>query len=128
MDQFQSETRLVSHPDTRKARRFVRTPLSGTVDLWINRDKTPVKARDISAGGIFLETDPRGAEGNYASVRVRIPNHGAFTVLCRVTRRVLPQGLKKGGVALEFLSLGPKERQWVEGYVERLPAARVTLH
>lgn len=113
----------------RRTRAFDRAPLSGKVDLWLRRQKAPLKARDISAGGLFLEADPNLELGSYASVRVRVPGQGAFTALCRVTRRVLPHGLKPGGLGLEFLNLGPKERGWVAAYVSRsASSARIAVH
>lgn len=113
------QSSLLTFAPARRTRAFDRAPLSGKVDLWLRRQKAPMKARDISAGGLFLEADPNLDLGSYASVRVRVPGEGAFTALCRVTRRVLPHGLKPGGLGLEFLNLGPKERQWVTTYVAR---------
>ncbi len=105
-----NKTRTRSHP---------RVPLSSTVDLWVPRTKAPVKARNISAGGLFLDADPLITDGAYLTVRVRVPGEGAFTALCRVTRRVLPHRLSRGGIALEFLDVGPKQRGWLTSYVER---------
>lgn len=102
-----------------RTRFFPRVPLSSPVDLWVARTKAPVKARNISAGGLFIDADPLVTDGAYVTVRVRVPGEGAFTALCRVTRRVLPHRLSRGGIALEFLDVGPKQRGWLTSYVER---------
>lgn len=104
----------------RRDRRFKRAPFFETIALWKNRRPHPVKAQNLSAGGVFISTDQTYGEGALLTLRVALPGSCGFTVLGKVVRNHrsrLP--FNTNGVAVRFVDIAPRHQRLVTRYVER---------
>jgi len=102
-------------------RRFSRAPFKGTVALW--RDGAPhlTAATDLSAGGLLVDSATPLSEGALCTLRLSLPGERGFTVLGRVARNLAGrEPLRRGGVAVEFLDIAPRDRERLQRYVTRL--------
>lgn len=101
-------------------RRFERAPYAGTVAVWKDRQPHLVRARDLSAGGVFLDVEEAFHEGSLLTLRLGLPGENGFTVLARAVRNCLGGAqLPQRGVAFEFIDIMPRDRSRVDRYVSR---------
>jgi uncharacterized protein (TIGR02266 family) len=99
-------------------RRFPRAPLSGVVKFY-NWDKPmQASAKEISPGGIFLQTAQALPEGSLLTLRLSIPGlSGAFTILGKVVRTVRGGLLRPAGMGVRFIDIPAKARAQIFAYV-----------
>jgi uncharacterized protein (TIGR02266 family) len=94
-----------------RTRLYERVPFGTRVDLYRSRLPVGVRARDLSAGGLFVETRERLAEGGYVTLRLSLPGQAPFTTMCRVTRVTSGRGLLvPAGAGLAFVDIAPRDR------------------
>lgn len=103
---------------TKMTRRHARALFSGSVAIWRNRQPQLVRAKDLSAGGVFLRTDQQLGEGSLLTLRVSVPGRRGFTVLGKVVRNQYGRApLKESGIAVEFVDIAPRDRAYLDGFV-----------
>lgn len=114
----------------RPLRAHARIPFGARVELWKYRTPSPVRAADLSAGGIFLKTREDVAEGSYLTLRIPLPSGRPFTALCKVVRQQVGRGaVSHRGLALSFVDITPRDRVRVQDYVrERAALSQPPVH
>jgi uncharacterized protein (TIGR02266 family) len=100
-------------------REFRRAPLTGTVRFWEWDQARTAQAREVSGGGLFVETPAPMAEGRHVTVRLELPGARGITVLGRVVRTVHGGMLAAAGMGIRFLDLSPSQRRSITDFVER---------
>ncbi len=87
-------------------RRFIRTPVDVPASLTAKGASQPIvgRARDISVGGMFIETTNAVPFGTEVAVRVRLPRSKEELALPGVVRWVRTEGM-----GIQFGLLGAKE-------------------
>lgn len=105
-------------------RSFLRAPFGGMVRLWDWEKVLSARAREVCAGGVFVETAVVLPEGAHLTVRLELPGYGGLTVLAKVVRTVHGGLLASAGMGLRFLDLSPSQRQKIQSFVERRRSAR----
>ena len=107
----------------RPLRAHARIPFGARVELWKYRTPSPVRAGDLSAGGIFLKTRDEIAEGSYLTLRIPLPTGRPFTALCKVVRQQVGRGaVSHRGLALSFVDIAPRDRERIDAYVRERSA------
>jgi uncharacterized protein (TIGR02266 family) len=107
------EREVVEHED------FLRAPLSGTVRFWNWNRPAVGEAREISAGGIFVQTDDVLPEGSRLTLRLEVPGFRSVTVLGQVVRTVKGGVLNPAGMGIRFLDLMPGDQRAIIEFVLR---------
>lgn len=99
-----------------------RVPFAQRVEYFCwNRPKTG-RGVEISADGLFLNTDELLPEGSMMTLRLRLPGAArAFTVLGRVARVVLGGLTQNPGMGIHFLDIRPGDRDRIAQYVALCP-------
>lgn len=87
-------------------RRYARTPIHVTVSFGLKTDtgRHTGVGRDISLGGMFVETDTPASFGADVTIHVRLPGADGIFALPAIVRWV-----KADGMGVQFGSLGAKE-------------------
>lgn len=106
----------MSSPEHRQHRR---APLTGTVRLWDWNAPRTALAREVSAGGVFVQTDVPMPEGAHVTLRLELPGERGMTVLGRVVRTVHGGVLAAAGMGIRFLDLSPSQQRSITDFVER---------
>jgi type IV pilus assembly protein PilZ len=98
-------------------RRFVRTPLDIPV-TFSRKGSTDAldygQAKDVSVGGMFIETKDPGAFGSEVVIHLRLPQSKDELTLPGVVRWV-----RDGGMGIQFGNLGAKETHEITEVVRR---------
>lgn len=81
----------------------------------------PVWMRDISKGGLFIETAEPPPIRTTVSVIIQTPE-GALELRAEVVHVRPPRHAERGGVGVQFVDLDPDKRSAIEDYVEGLAA------
>jgi Tfp pilus assembly protein PilZ len=79
--------------------------------------------RDISQGGMFLETKSPRALDDLLFVAFALPGGPEFWLRARVVRIITPEEASaevRCGMGVEFLDLSPKVKSHIEAYIARL--------
>jgi uncharacterized protein (TIGR02266 family) len=97
-------------------RRFVRTPLDAPVSFSPKGSENVYggRAKDISLGGMFIETKNPVPFGGQVTVHARLPQSKEELTLPGVVRWVRP-----GGMGIQFGNLGAKETHEITEVVRR---------
>jgi uncharacterized protein (TIGR02266 family) len=100
-------------------RRFIRTPIDVPVN-FINKGSTALisgRAKDVSVGGMFVETMRPSQFGTEVTVRLRLPQSKDELTLPAVVRWV-----RDGGMGVQFGLLGARETHEITEVVRRASA------
>jgi uncharacterized protein (TIGR02266 family) len=89
------------------------------VRLWHWNTPRVVLAREVSVGGVFVQTDAPIPEGAHVTLRLELPGERGMTVLGRVVRTVRGGVLAAPGMGIRFLDLLPSQVRSISSYVER---------
>jgi uncharacterized protein (TIGR02266 family) len=97
-------------------RRFIRTPVDAPAALSHKGASQPIagRARDISVGGMFIETASVVPFGTDVMIRVRLPGNKDELTLPGVVRWV-----RNDGMGIQFGLLGAKETHAITEIVPR---------
>ncbi len=108
---------------TPERRRQARFAIASDVDLSSGDNFYAGRTRDVSIGGLYVETSATLPLGSRIAVRVKI--HGkAFSVDAEVVWTLLPDGDAPGGLGLRFLELPADARRAIQGFMAtRTPLA-----
>lgn len=109
---------------TQPARRAVRYPTDLTVSLqggpWL--PNTPMRARDISRGGMFVCTEIPAELFSELSLKVQLPWGGELSLLVRVVHIVTAEKATSAGsvagIGLELIEPNPTHKELVQRLVE----------
>lgn len=97
-------------------RRTARVPLQKAVEFQSETDEVPVRmeavARDISLGGMFLETEVPCAEGERIVVHLTLPEGRREMSLPAVVRWTA-----RDGMGVQFGSLGARDTHEITTFV-----------
>ena len=87
-------------------RRYARAPINSPATFWVKgtTEKTPALAKDISLGGMFVETTAPAAFGANVVIEVSLAGASAPLALPGVVRWV-----RDGGMGIQFGLLGAVE-------------------
>jgi c-di-GMP-binding flagellar brake protein YcgR len=107
------ETGMVEHED------FIRAPLMGPVRFWANDRQSVAVAREISAGGISLETDELVHPGARVTLQLNVPGGQTLTVVGEVVRTVRGGVLNAASMGVRFVDLVPDHQRSIITYVMR---------
>lgn len=72
-------------------------------------------SRDVSAGGMFIETNKPLTTGSIFSVRFNLDDSGPIVV----ARGVVTYQVKKFGMGIQFIDISSEDRKRIEAYVNR---------
>lgn len=98
---------------------FLRAPFSGTVHFWSGPpglEPALGQARELSVGGLFMESDALLTEGAHATLRFSVAAH-VITVSAEVVRVEKGGMLHAAGMGLRFLDLSADDSRLVVDYV-----------
>ncbi|GMU60200.1 MAG: PilZ domain-containing protein [Myxococcales bacterium] len=98
-------------------RHFRRAPLTGPVRFWDWSQPRTALAREVSAGGVFVQTPSPMPEGAHVTVRLELPGAQGMTVLGRVVRTVQGGVLAAAGMGIRFLDLSPSQQRRISDFV-----------
>ena len=108
--------------DPRERRRYPRMPLDlvtslKSVPLKLSEDVLPSAIRDISSGGVFIETDTDAAVGSLIMIRLELPSEERRRSVFGLVkwRRLQPRG-----IGVQFMALKPTRIDAVEKYLGSL--------
>ncbi len=104
---------MVEHED------FIRAPLAGPVRFWVSERQSVAVAREISAGGISLETDELVHSGARVTLQLNVPGGQTLTVLGEVVRTVRGGVLNAATMGVRFVDLVPDHQRSIITYVMR---------
>ena len=102
-------------------RRYPRIPLELVTDLQsipiqLSKDVLPATIRDISDGGVFIETTRTVAPGRLIMLKLKLPSEDSarsIMGLVRWCRAAAPRGL-----GIQFMTLQPASIPAVKKYLE----------
>jgi hypothetical protein len=107
--------RLIHHKTGNK-RAFPRAPLATQIEC--EECMSLAFSRDVSLGGMFIETTRPMPVGSRLSLRFNLDDNGPIIVAAaEVAYQVV-----KLGMAVQFVELAPEDRQRLEAYVARAEA------
>ncbi|RMG19492.1 MAG: hypothetical protein D6729_05060 [Deltaproteobacteria bacterium] len=105
---------MESRAQGREARRFRRAAVARRVEFFDDGRPVTARAREISGGGVFVETDRPLPEGRFLTLRLDLADAGRpLTILGRVVRTVRGSlsGRKVPGMGIEFVDIRYQDRQ-----------------
>jgi uncharacterized protein (TIGR02266 family) len=105
---------------THERRRQARFAIASDVDLTSDDNFYVGRTRDVSIGGLYVETHASLPLGSKLAVRVKIRGK-AFSVDAEVVWSLLPEGDAAGGLGLRFLELPTDARRAIEGFMAVRP-------
>jgi uncharacterized protein (TIGR02266 family) len=114
---LQAVNRLLRHT----LRGLTRVPLETDVRVQAGGTETWAWSRNVSRGGIFIETDGELEPDTELALEFRVPDSKTWIhPTARVIwRRALTDG-ERAGIGLQFLKLEPGASGWLEEYVYEL--------
>jgi uncharacterized protein (TIGR02266 family) len=100
-------------------RRFIRTPIDAPVTFTHKSSAEVIsgRAKDVSVGGMFIETERPASFGTEVTVRLRLPKSKDELTLPGLVRWV-----RDGGMGIQFGLLGAKETHEITEVVRRVAA------
>jgi len=104
------------HRKTANRRQLPRVPLATQVQC--KECMAVAFSRDVSAGGMFVETSVPCETGARVDLRFHLNDGGPIVVAVAEVKYLVP----KLGMGVEFLELSPADRQRLENYVAGLAA------
>jgi uncharacterized protein (TIGR02266 family) len=105
---------------TPERRRQARFTIASDVDLASNDNFYVGRARDLSIGGLYVETVASLPRGARLAVHLRI--HGeVFSIDAEVAWSLVPEGDAPGGLGLRFLDLPVNAQKAIEGFMTLRP-------
>lgn len=111
----ESILRMIHHK-TANRREFPRAPLA--TQIQCEGCMALAFSRDVSTGGMFVETSMPCEVGTRVEVRFHLNDGGPIIVTSAETKYIVP----KLGMGVEFINLSPADRERIERYVEGLTA------
>jgi uncharacterized protein (TIGR02266 family) len=106
-----------SPPERRRQARFA---IASDVDLTSEDNFYAGRTRDLSLGGLYVETNAVLPLGSRLAVRVKIRGK-AYSVDAEVVWTMLPDGDATGGLGLRFLHLPVDARRAIQGFIALRP-------
>lgn len=104
-------------------RRTPRVPLQKTVEFVSQNDEVPVRmeglARDISLGGMFIETEVPCAEGERMTIHLTLPEGRHELSLPAVVRWT-----SREGMGVQFGLLGARDTHEITQFIAAREASR----
>lgn len=100
-------------------RRFVRVPFNREVEM--SGSLVPVRASDISLGGMYLETRQAHDAGEIVEVTFKLRADDRIPIVAQGQIVYLDPGM---GIGLDFVSLPAEERREIRHYIEDVIAGR----
>jgi uncharacterized protein (TIGR02266 family) len=101
---------------TPERRRQARFAIASDVDLTSDDNFYVGRTRDVSIGGLYVETQAILPLGSKLAVRVKIRGK-AFSVDAEVVWSLAPEGDAAGGLGLRFVDLPMDARRAIEGFM-----------
>jgi uncharacterized protein (TIGR02266 family) len=105
---------------TPERRRQARFAIASDVDLTSGDNFYVGRTRDLSIGGLYIETNASLPLGSKLAVRVKIRGK-AFSIDAEVVWTLLPEGDAVGGIGLRFLELPVDARRAIERFMAVRP-------
>ena len=106
-----------SPPERRRQARFA---IASDVDLTSEDNFYAGRTRDLSLGGLYVETNAVLPLGSLLAVRVKIRGK-AYSIDAEVVWTMLPDGDATGGLGLRFVQLPDEARRAIEGFIHLRP-------
>jgi hypothetical protein len=104
------------HQRTKDRRQHPRVPLA--TQIYCDECMTLAFSRDLSEGGMFIETREPLQSGARINVRFHLEDQGPIVVasakVCYVVERL--------GMGVEFLEIFPEDRARIRNYISEIPA------
>jgi c-di-GMP-binding flagellar brake protein YcgR len=111
LEQHQTLLRLIHHK-TANRRQFPRAPLA--TQLQCEGCMALAYSRDVSPGGMFVETTVPCEIGAHVELRFHLTDEGPVILAQAEVKYVVP----KLGMGVEFIDLSPSDRERLENYVK----------
>ncbi len=105
---------------TPERRRQARFAIASDVDLTSDDNFYVGRTRDVSLGGLYVETNASLPLGSKLAVRVKIRGK-AYSVDAEVVWTLLPDGDRVGGIGLRFFELPVDARRAIESFMALRP-------
>lgn len=107
--------RLIHHK-TANQRKFARVSLA--TQIYSKDDMSLAFSRDVSLGGMFIETHQPSAIGSELDLRFHLNDGGPIVIgVAEVKYHVA-----KLGMGVEFTEMAPADRKRIEAYIAKMPA------
>lgn len=114
-DQQHLILRLIHHK-TANQRKFARVSLA--TQIYSKDDMSLAFSRDVSLGGMFIETHQPSAIGSELDLRFHLNDGGPIVIgVAEVKYHVA-----KLGMGVEFTEMAPADRKRIEAYIAKMPA------
>ena len=123
----------------RRPRRTERVAFHQELELWHGRSPLPVRATNLSEGGLFIQLSEDaipGAglpeRGSYLTLRIALPGQERFSALCRVSHVVTEDAAQekpgaKAGLGVRFFDLSLAGKARIQAYLEQAQARDATV-
>ena len=100
----------------KESRQHPRVSIAVDVDVASGSNFYAGRTRDLSLGGLFVETDVGLPIGLQVDVKLKLPK-GTFTVRCEVMWLLSEGPLQTVGVGVRFLELSPGAKRAIEAFM-----------
>ena len=94
-----------------------RATLETDVVLSVDGESCPARSRNVSRGGLFVETDRTFAPDTELRVEFDTPDGHQLAPTARVAWRRPPSSEESQGMGLQFLKIDPGALAWLDDYV-----------
>lgn len=105
---------------TPERRRQARFAIACDVDLTSDDNFYAGRTRDLSLGGLYVETNASLPLGSKVAVRLKIRGR-AYSIDAEVVWMLLPDGAEVGGIGLRFFELPVEARRAMERFIALRP-------
>jgi c-di-GMP-binding flagellar brake protein YcgR len=107
--------RLIHHK-TANRRRFPRVQLA--TQIYTKEEMSLAFSRDISLGGMFIETREPGPIGSEIDLRFHLDDGGPVVI----AQAEVKYHVAKLGMGVSFIDMAPSDRKRIEAYIAKKPA------